>query len=149
MTQTLTQPRRKINWDVGIKIWTWATWRKRSRFVFKCLMTTSPLPVPGPGGSCWMPRVGRGRYCCDRQSPPPIHRPGECRSPRHRTHISHTTGCRPRPPLPIARDSIGRNNLNNQITLPPPPPHWDRRAIEPNHIKFMSSSADAPLWTPL
>jgi hypothetical protein len=45
-------------------------------------------------------------------------------------------------------------------TPPPPPPpresgyyatfvleHWDRRAIQPNHIKFRTSSALAPMWT--
>ncbi len=29
----------------------------------------------------------------------------------------------------------------------PPPPHWDRRAIQPNHIKFRTFSALAPIWT--
>ncbi len=33
--------------------------------------------------------------------------------------------------------------------LPPPPPHWDRRAIQPNHIKFMWSSAPYKRKCPL
>ncbi len=30
----------------------------------------------------------------------------------------------------------------------PPPPHWDRRAIQPNVIKFKTCSALVPIWTP-
>jgi hypothetical protein len=30
----------------------------------------------------------------------------------------------------------------------PPPPHWNRRAIQPNHVKFRTCSALAPKWTP-
>ncbi len=30
----------------------------------------------------------------------------------------------------------------------PPPPHWDWRVIQPNHIKFRTCSALAPMWIP-
>ncbi len=30
----------------------------------------------------------------------------------------------------------------------PPTPHWYIRAIQPNHIKFRTCSALAPMWTP-
>ncbi len=56
-----------------------------------------------------------------------------------------TKGCRPSP-LPLRVAKAGKNHLNEEIT--PPPPHWDWRAIQPNHIKFMTCSALAPMWTP-
>ncbi len=30
----------------------------------------------------------------------------------------------------------------------PPPPDWARRGIQPNHFKFRTFSAFAPMWTP-
>jgi hypothetical protein len=48
-----------------------------------------------------------------------------------------TTGCRSPPPFHYAREgrkkSFERGNY-------PPPPHWDMRAIHPNHIKFRKCS---------
>jgi hypothetical protein len=38
------------------------------------------------------------------------------------------------PPPPQSTAKAGRNHLNSKI---PPPPDWDRRAIQPSHIKFM------------
>jgi hypothetical protein len=35
------------------------------------------------------------------------------------------------------------DNLNEEITSPRP--HWDMRAIQPNHIKFRTGSALAPM----
>ncbi len=51
----------------------------------------------------------------------------------------------PSPPLLYVREgrkkSFERGNY-------PPPPHWDRRAIQPNHIKFRTCNALAPIWNP-
>jgi hypothetical protein len=58
--------------------------------------------------------------------------------------IYFPTGCRPPPPSSM-RGKTGRNHLNEES---PPPPHWDRRAIQPNHIEFKTCSALAPMWTP-
>ncbi len=56
------------------------------------------------------------------------------------------TGCRHPPPLPLSpRRQV--EIIWKQANYPPTP-HWDRRAIEPNRIKFMSSFAVAPMWTP-
>ncbi len=52
------------------------------------------------------------------------------------------TGCRP-PPLPL-REAEGRQVEIIWTRKLPPPPHWDRRAIKPNHIKFRICSALAP-----
>ncbi len=52
--------------------------------------------------------------------------------------------CPPPPPPRVAK--AGRKHLNKEIT--PPPPHWYRRAIQPNQIKFRTCSALAPLRTP-
>ncbi len=30
----------------------------------------------------------------------------------------------------------------------PPPPQWDRRVIQRNHIKFRTCSAHTPMWAP-
>jgi hypothetical protein len=38
------------------------------------------------------------------------------------------------------------NHLNEEIA--PSPTHWDRQAIQPNHIKFRTYSALAPMGTP-
>jgi hypothetical protein len=51
----------------------------------------------------------------------------------------------PHPPSPT-RSEAGKNNFNEEIT--PPHPHWERRAILPNHIKFRTFSALAPMRTP-
>ncbi len=45
----------------------------------------------------------------------------------------------PTPAPPSTRGKAGRNHLNEEI---PPPPHWDRRAIQQNHIKFRTCCAD-------
>ncbi len=50
------------------------------------------------------------------------------------------------PSPPSTRGKAGKNQLNEEIT--PPPPLWDRREIQPNHIKFRTCSALAPMWTP-
>jgi hypothetical protein len=42
-------------------------------------------------------------------------------------------------PTPL-RGKAGRDPLNKYIYYPPPT-HWDRRAIQPNHIKFRTCSA--------
>jgi hypothetical protein len=55
-------------------------------------------------------------------------------------------GCWP-PKIPSsARDKTGRNHLKKKITHPPP--SWDRRTIQPNHIKFRTCSALSPMWIP-
>jgi hypothetical protein len=46
-------------------------------------------------------------------------------------------------PTSSMRGKAGRNHLNEKIT--PPPPHWDRRAIQPNHFKFRTCSALSPM----
>jgi hypothetical protein len=46
-------------------------------------------------------------------------------------------------PLPLHVARARKNHLNEEII--PPPPHWDRRAILPNHIKFRTCSALAPM----
>jgi hypothetical protein len=55
-----------------------------------------------------------------------------------------TTGCRPPPTFLYAREgrwkSFERGNY-------PPPPRLDRRAFQPNHIKFRTCRALAPMWT--
>jgi hypothetical protein len=59
-------------------------------------------------------------------------------SPHAMVVLMPITGCRPPPPhLHVV--TAGINHLNEEIT--PPPPHWDRRAILPNHIKFRTCSA--------
>ncbi len=56
------------------------------------------------------------------------------------------TGCRPSPrPLPLRE---GRQVEIIWTRKLPPPPHWDRRAIQPNHIIFRSCSTHEPMWTP-
>jgi hypothetical protein len=52
-----------------------------------------------------------------------------------------TTGCRP-PSLSSTRGEAGINFLTRKL---PPPLHWDRRAIQPNHMKFRTCSALAPM----
>jgi hypothetical protein len=52
----------------------------------------------------------------------------------------------PTPPPSSTRGKAGRNHLNEEIT--PLLPKWDRRAIQPNLIKFRTCSALAPMWTP-
>jgi hypothetical protein len=51
-------------------------------------------------------------------------------------------GAEPSPLLPCVakgrKKSFQRGNY-------PPPPHWDGRAIQPNHIKFRTCSALAPM----
>ncbi len=47
----------------------------------------------------------------------------------------------PPPPRPL---SVAKAIIICTCKLPPPP-HWDRGAIEPNHNKFMSTSALAPM----
>ncbi len=61
--------------------------------------------------------------------------------------VGKVTGCRPRPPPPIIYAKEGRQKSFERGNYPPPP-HWDRRAIQPNHIKFRTCSALAPMWTP-
>jgi hypothetical protein len=56
--------------------------------------------------------------------------------------LSGPQGADPQPPF-LFGGKAGRNHLNEEIT--PPPPHWDRRAIQPNHIKFRTCSALAPM----
>jgi hypothetical protein len=52
-------------------------------------------------------------------------------------------GADPLPPSSEDREkSFERGNY-------PPPPHWDRRAMFPNHIKLRTCSALAPMRTPL
>ncbi len=53
---------------------------------------------------------------------------------------SFERGNYPPPPHPKARIK----DLIVQVFFP----HWDRRAIQPNHIKFRTCSALAPMWTP-
>ncbi len=50
-------------------------------------------------------------------------------------------------PPPPTRSEAGRNHFHEEIFYPPPP-HWDRRAILPNHTKFRTCSVLAPMWTP-
>jgi hypothetical protein len=45
--------------------------------------------------------------------------------------------------LPLGAAKAGRNQLNKQKY--PPPPDWNRRAICPDHIKYISRSALAPM----
>jgi hypothetical protein len=45
-------------------------------------------------------------------------------------------------PLPLRVAKVGRNQLNEENT---PSSHWDRRVIKPNHIKFRTCSALAPM----
>jgi hypothetical protein len=42
------------------------------------------------------------------------------------------------PTLPLGIAKAGKNDYF-------PPPHWDRRVIQPNHIKFRTCSALAPM----
>ncbi len=53
----------------------------------------------------------------------------------------HNTPDNPLPPSSTVA-TAGRNHLNEEII--PPPPHWDRREILPNLIKFITCSALAP-----
>ncbi len=62
----------------------------------------------------------------------------------HRSTV-YITVCRP-PPLPLRISKAGRNHFLNEEL--PPPPLWDRRLIQPNHIKFRTCSALAPMGTP-
>ncbi len=56
----------------------------------------------------------------------------------------HSTGCRPPTPFLYAREgrlkSFERGNY-------PPPPHLDRRAIQPNQMQLRTCSVLAPMWT--
>ncbi len=47
-------------------------------------------------------------------------------------------------PLPLLEVKAGEIIWTRKLT---PPPHWDRRAILPTHIKFRTCSALAPMWT--
>ncbi len=55
---------------------------------------------------------------------------GQFSNPSHRVPT-------PTPPS-STRGKAGRKHLNEEIT--PPPPNWDRRAIQPKHIKFRTVS---------
>ncbi len=46
-------------------------------------------------------------------------------------------------PLPLSIAKAGRNHLNEEIS--PSSPHWDRRSIQPNQIKFRTCSSLAPM----
>jgi hypothetical protein len=46
-------------------------------------------------------------------------------------------------PLSSTCSKAGRNHLKEEII--PPPPHWDRRAMWSNHIKFSTCSALVPM----
>jgi hypothetical protein len=61
-------------------------------------------------------------------------------------------------PLPLRVAKAGRNHF--QLENYPPPPHWDRRAIKPNHIIGINESdelsqgalylihySDSPAWS--
>jgi hypothetical protein len=52
------------------------------------------------------------------------------------------------PPTPYSTRSEGRKKSFEQVNYPLPP-HRDRRAIEPNHIKFRTCCAHAPMLPPL
>ncbi len=52
----------------------------------------------------------------------------------------------PTPPLPLRVGKAGRKIIWKRKL--PPPPRWERRSIQPNHIKFRTCSAVAPMWTP-
>ncbi len=54
-----------------------------------------------------------------------------------------STGCWPSP----FKSSEIRSKSFERIKSPPPP-HWVRRAIQPNHIKFRTCSDLAPMWAP-
>ncbi len=56
--------------------------------------------------------------------------------------VVQTTGRRLPPPPPLSVAKTGKKHLNDEIT---PPPHWERREILPNHIKFRTCSALAPM----
>jgi hypothetical protein len=45
-------------------------------------------------------------------------------------------------PPPLSETKAGRNHLTSKK---PPRSHWDRRAIYPNHDKFMSSNGLSPM----
>ncbi len=49
-------------------------------------------------------------------------------------------------PPSSTRGKTGRNHLNEEISCPLP--HWDRRAIQPNHIKSKTCRDLGPMWTP-
>jgi hypothetical protein len=55
-------------------------------------------------------------------------------------------GCRPSPLTPCVA-TAGKNILNEEITPLLPTPLGYSRAIQPNHIKFRTCSALAPMWT--
>ncbi len=46
-------------------------------------------------------------------------------------------------PLPLREGRQVGIILNEEIA--PPPPHWDRQAIQPNHFKFRTCSALVPM----
>jgi hypothetical protein len=49
------------------------------------------------------------------------------------------------PPPPLLRlAKASRNHLKEEI-ITPLTPHWERRAIQPNHIKFRTSTVLAPM----
>jgi hypothetical protein len=50
------------------------------------------------------------------------------------------------PPPSSTRGKAGKSFERGNY---PPPTHWDIRAIQPNHIKFRTWTALAPMWTPL
>ncbi len=51
-----------------------------------------------------------------------------------------------KPHFSFTRGRAGRNHLIRKLH-PPPSPHWDGRAIQPNHIEFRTCSALAPMLT--
>ncbi len=55
------------------------------------------------------------------------------------------TECRPTPPLPLREGRQVEINWARKLPLSSP---LGRRAILPNHIKFRTYSALAPMWTP-
>ncbi len=52
-----------------------------------------------------------------------------------------------RPPPPFL-NAPGRQVEINWTRKYPPPPYWDRRAVQPNHIKFRTCSGLPPMWNP-
>jgi hypothetical protein len=71
-----------------------------------------------------------------------------CRSPHLKASL----------PCAVLTDSGSRFHLSTTLTAEiiwtrkygnSPPPYWDRRATQPNHIKFRICSALAPMWTPV
>jgi hypothetical protein len=77
------------------------------------------VALPGPEGQAGPERGGRGQAAQG--------------APRHQGRLSYFNHKVPTPP-PL------REGRQVEIIIPPPP-HWDRRAIQPNHIKFRTCSA--------